>query len=47
MLRAGLPDGDCLDTKEGRRHESPVLVGVPVHYRENHRLMEIVHPSLP
>jgi len=23
----------------------PVLVGVPVDYRDNHRLMEIVHPE--
>jgi hypothetical protein len=25
--------------------EGPVLVGEPVDYRENHRLMEIVHPE--
>jgi acetolactate synthase I/II/III large subunit len=25
--------------------EGPVLVGVPVDYRDNHRLMEIVHPE--
>jgi hypothetical protein len=23
----------------------PVVVGIPVDYRNNHRLMEIVHPS--
>ena len=23
----------------------PVVVGIPVDYRDNHRLMEIVHPS--
>jgi hypothetical protein len=23
----------------------PVMVGIPVDYRDNHRLMEIVHPS--
>jgi hypothetical protein len=25
--------------------QGPVLVGVPVDYRDNHRLMEIVHPD--
>jgi hypothetical protein len=23
----------------------PVVVGIPVDYRDNHKLMEIVHPS--
>jgi hypothetical protein len=23
----------------------PVVIGIPVDYRDNHRLMEIVHPS--
>jgi len=26
--------------------EGPVLVGIPVDYRANHQLMEIVHPSV-
>jgi hypothetical protein len=25
--------------------QGPVLVGVPVDYRDNHRLMGIVHPE--
>jgi len=24
----------------------PVVVGIPVDYRDNHRLMEIVHPNV-
>jgi len=31
--------------KEALAMEGPVLVGVPVDYRDNHRLMEIVHPE--
>jgi hypothetical protein len=26
--------------------EAPVVVGIPVDYRDNHRLMEIVHPNV-
>jgi acetolactate synthase I/II/III large subunit len=26
--------------------EGPVVVGIPVDYRDNHRLMEIVHPNV-
>jgi hypothetical protein len=25
--------------------QGPVLIGAPVDYRDNHRLMEIVHPE--
>jgi hypothetical protein len=25
--------------------EGPVIVGVPVDYRDNHQFMEIVHPN--
>jgi hypothetical protein len=25
--------------------EGPVVIGIPVDYRDNHRLMEIVHPG--
>jgi acetolactate synthase I/II/III large subunit len=24
----------------------PVVVGIPVDYRDNHRLMEMVHPNV-
>ena len=26
--------------------DGPVVIGIPVDYRDNHRLMEIVHPSV-
>jgi hypothetical protein len=26
--------------------QGPVVVGIPVDYRDNHRLMEIVHPNV-
>ena len=32
-------------SKKALAMEGPVLVGVPVDYRDNHRLMEIVHPE--
>jgi len=32
--------------KKALAMEGPVLVGVPVDYRDNHRLMEIVHPEV-
>ena len=28
------------------RMEGPVVIGIPVDYRDNHRLMEIVHPAV-
>jgi acetolactate synthase I/II/III large subunit len=31
--------------KQALELEGPVVVGIPVDYRDNHRLMEIVHPS--
>jgi acetolactate synthase-1/2/3 large subunit len=36
---------DLVDTKKALAMRGPVLVGVPVDYRENQRLMEIVHPE--
>jgi hypothetical protein len=26
--------------------EGPVVVGIPVDYRDNHKLMEIMHPGV-
>jgi hypothetical protein len=26
--------------------EGPVVIGIPVDYRDNHRLMEMVHPDV-
>jgi acetolactate synthase-1/2/3 large subunit len=32
--------------KRALEMEGPVVIGIPVDYRDNHRLMEIVHPSV-
>ena len=26
--------------------ESPAIIGTPVDYRDNHKLMEIIHPGV-
>jgi hypothetical protein len=33
------------DGEGGSYHAGPVLVGAPVDYRDNQKLMEIVHPE--
>jgi acetolactate synthase I/II/III large subunit len=42
-LRIERPDEISSTLKKALAMEGPVLVGVPVDYRDNHRLMEIVH----
>ena len=32
-------------TKKALTIQGPVMVGVPVDYRDNHQFMEILHPS--
>jgi acetolactate synthase-1/2/3 large subunit len=44
-LRIERPDEISSTLKKALAMEGPVLVGVPVDYRDNHRLMEIVHPE--
>ena len=44
-LRIERPDQISSTLKKALAMEGPVLVGVPVDYRDNHRLMEIVHPE--
>ena len=44
-LRIERPDEISSTLKEALAMEGPVLVGVPVDYRDNHRLMEIMHPE--
>jgi acetolactate synthase-1/2/3 large subunit len=39
------PDEIATTLKRALALEGPVVVGVPVDYRDNHRLMEIVHPT--
>jgi acetolactate synthase I/II/III large subunit len=42
-LRIESPDGISSTLKKALAMLGPVLVGVPVDYRDNHRLVEIVH----
>ncbi len=44
-LRIERPDEISSTLKKALAMEGPVVVGVPVDYRDNHRLMEIVHPE--
>jgi acetolactate synthase-1/2/3 large subunit len=44
-LRIERPDEISSTLKKALAMQGPVLVGVPVDYRDNHRLMEIVHPE--
>jgi acetolactate synthase I/II/III large subunit len=39
------PDEIATTLKRALALEGPVVVGIPVDYRDNHRLMEIVHPA--
>jgi len=40
------PDQIAPTLKKALATEGPVVIGIPVDYRDNHRLMEIVHPSV-
>ncbi len=44
-LRIETPDRISSTIKKALEMQGPVLVGVPVDYRDNHRLMEIVQPE--
>jgi acetolactate synthase-1/2/3 large subunit len=44
-LKIERPDEISSTLKKALAMPGPVLVGVPVDYRDNHRLMEIVHPG--
>jgi acetolactate synthase-1/2/3 large subunit len=39
------PDQIATTLKQALALEGPVVVGIPVDYRDNHRLMEMVHPN--
>jgi len=44
-LRIEKPDQIAPVLKKALSMEGPVLVGIPVDYRENYKLMEVVHPK--
>lgn len=44
-LRIDTPDEISSTLKKALATQGPVLVGVPVDYRDNHKLMEMVHPD--
>ncbi len=45
-LKIETPDAIGPTLKRALETPGPVVIGVPVDYRDNHRLMEIVHPSV-
>jgi acetolactate synthase-1/2/3 large subunit len=44
-LRIDTPDQISPTLKRALEMQGPVLIGVPVDYRDNHQLMELVHPE--
>jgi len=44
-LRIETPDQISSTIKKALAMQGPVIVGVPVDYRDNHHFMEIVHPN--
>jgi acetolactate synthase-1/2/3 large subunit len=44
-LKIETPDQISSTIKKALAMQGPVVIGVPVDYRDNHRLMEIVHPE--
>jgi len=44
-LQIDSPDQITPKLKKALAMQGPVLVGVPVDYRDNHQLMEMVHPE--
>ena len=45
-LQIERPDQVALTLKRALTMQGPVVVGIPVDYRDNHRLMEMVHPNV-
>jgi acetolactate synthase-1/2/3 large subunit len=45
-LRIERPDEIAPTFKRALGMSGPVLIGIPVDYRDNHRLAEIVHPGV-
>ncbi len=44
-MMIGQPEELATTLKRALEMTGPVVVGIPVDYRDNQRLMEIVHPS--
>ena len=40
------PDQISSTIKKALEMQGPVIIGIPVDYRDNHRLMEILHPDV-
>ena len=45
-LKIDTPDQLASTLKRALAMHGPVVVGIPVDYRDNHRLMEMVHPNV-
>jgi len=45
-LKIDTPDQIAPTLKRALAMQGPVTVGIPVDYRDNHRLMEMVHPTV-
>jgi acetolactate synthase-1/2/3 large subunit len=45
-LRIETPDDIAPTLKRALAMDGPVVIGIPVDYRDNHQLMEMVHPSV-
>jgi acetolactate synthase-1/2/3 large subunit len=45
-LRIKSPDEIAPTLKRALAMEGPVVIGIPVDYRDNHQLMDIVHPNV-
>jgi acetolactate synthase I/II/III large subunit len=45
-LRIETPDQVAPTLKRALAMQGPVVVGIPVDYRDNHRLMEMIHPNV-
>ena len=45
-LQIETPDQVAPTLKKALAMQGPVLIGIPVDYRDNHRLMEMVHPGV-
>jgi acetolactate synthase I/II/III large subunit len=45
-LQLERPDQVAPTLKKALAIEGPVVVGIPVDYRDNHHLMEMVHPGV-
>jgi acetolactate synthase-1/2/3 large subunit len=45
-LRIETPDDIAPTLKKAMAMQGPVIIGIPVDYRDNHRLLESLHPNV-